>query len=94
MEHQDVISPSGLQVCVAVCFLTCTPARTMFGVVYFTVCIAQDANHRITELVGLEGVSQMAAVVLPSQCSDPDHHSKKRFQGDQSADLSLLVPSG
>lgn len=94
MEHQDVISPSGLQVCVAVYFLTCMPAMTMFGVVYFTVCIAQDANHRITELVGLEGVCQMAAVVLPSQCSDPDHHSKERFQGDQSADLSLLVPSG
>lgn len=47
VEHQGVISPSGLQVCVALCFLTCTPAVIMSDLVHFTVYIAQDDNHRI-----------------------------------------------
>lgn len=40
----------------------------------------------ITEL---EGVCQMAAVVLPFQCSDPEHNIKERFQGDS----QLICPS-
>lgn len=89
VEHQAVMCPSDLQVCVAVCFLTCTPAMIMSGLFYFPVCIAQDDNHR-TGRVG-RGLSN-GCLMLPFQCSDPEHHSKERFQGEQPSDLSLLVP--